>query len=225
MSLGARALRHPESEVGVDDAGMRAEVALPEDGRTFPARVAEVLPQFDATTRTLKVRLELDNPDLFLRPDMFVDVALSVDLPPGLAVPADAIVDSGLAKLVFVQTAAGSFEPRRVETGWRAGDRVEVVKGLAAGEKIVTSGTFFLDSETRLRSPTSGAAAANELAPVPTGHEPRPPGGAGLSPDAPPVKMPHPDEHRGDAGHPGPAAHPAHGDAAEAAQARADDAR
>ena len=173
----------------------------------------------------LKVRLELDNPDLALRPDMFVDVALSVDLPPGLAVPADAIVDSGLAKLVFVQTAAGSFEPRRVETGWRAGDRVEVVKGLAAGEKIVTSGTFFLDSETRLRSPTSGAAAANDLAPVPTGHEPRPPGGAGLTPDAPPVKMPHPEEHRGDTGHPGPAAHPAHGDAAEAAQARADDAR
>jgi hypothetical protein len=66
-----------------------------------------------------------------------------------------------------------------VETGWRAGDQVEIVKGLSAGEIVVTSGTFFLDSETRMRPPSSGAAAADQAAPVPTGHRPR--GGAGSS--------------------------------------------
>jgi Cu(I)/Ag(I) efflux system membrane fusion protein len=155
--------------------GMRAEVAAPEQGVTLPATVREILPQFDAVTRTLKVKLELDNPGCVLRPDMFVEVRLAVDLPSAVVVPSDAVVNSGLVKRVFVQSGEGLFEPRRVETGWRAGDRVEIVKGLSAGEIVVTSGTFFLDSETRMRSPLSGAAAANP--PVPSGS--RSGGGAG----------------------------------------------
>lgn len=161
-------------------AGMKATVSIPEQGLALPAAIAEVLPQVDGATRTLKVRLELDNPRNLLRPDMFVDVSLSVNLPPGIAIPADAIVDSGLAKTVFVQTGEGAFEPRRVETGWRAGDRVEIVAGLSAGDRIVTSGTFFLDSETRLRPPPSGTAVVDDpREPAPTGlrHDD---GGAGV---------------------------------------------
>jgi membrane fusion protein, copper/silver efflux system len=156
--------------------GMRAEVSVPEQRETLPATVTEILPQFDAATRTLKVKLTVDNPGLVLRPDMFVDVAVKVELPSGVTVPSDAIVDSGLVKRVFVQTAAGSFEPRVVETGWRSGDQVEVVKGLRPGERVVSSGTFFLDSETRMRPPPSGAAAAG-AEPVPSGSRSR--GGAG----------------------------------------------
>jgi len=159
--------------------GMGAEVSIPEQRVTLPGRVTEILPQFDAATRTLKVKVALDNPGFVLHPDMFVDVALKVDLPPGVVVPSDAIVDSGLVKRVFVQTGEGHFEPRAVEIGWRSGDQVEVVKGLDPGELVVTSGTFFLDSETRMRPPPSGAAAANGATPAPSGY--RTPGGAGAS--------------------------------------------
>ncbi len=166
-------------------AGMKATVSVPEQGAALPATVAEILPRFDGTTRTLKVRLEVDNPGYVLRPDMFVDVGLGVKLPAGVTVPADAIVDSGLTKRVFVESGEGLFEPRRVETGWRSGDQVEVVKGLSPGERIVTSGTFFLDSESRLRPPPSGAAVADRAGPDPTGHEHRTGGGAGNPHEAP----------------------------------------
>ena len=109
-------------------------------------------PTFDETTLTLKVRLEAANPVRALKPGMFVDVEFPVDLPPALVVPADAIVDSGLRKTVFVECSSGSFEPRLVETGRRMGDDVEVTKGLMAGERIVISGTFFVDSESRMKA-------------------------------------------------------------------------
>jgi len=118
--------------------------------------VSTVLPQFDATSRTLKVRLELDNPGYTLRPDMFVDVEFPVTLPSTLTVPADAVFDSGLKKTVFVDRGEGFFEPREVETGWRAGNRVEIVKGLKPGERIVISGNFLIDSESRLEMAAAG---------------------------------------------------------------------
>src|SRR6185436_13515712 len=98
------------------------------------------------------VRLEATNPKLALKPGMFVDVEFPVALPATLVVPADAIVDTGLRKTVFVECGNGSFEPRVVETGWRMGDDVEVTKGLTAGERIVVSGTFFIDSESRMKA-------------------------------------------------------------------------
>ena len=89
---------------------------------------------------------------MLLRPDMFVDVELPISLPPAITVPADAVLDSGLKKTVFVDHGNGFFEPREVETGWRIGNRVEIVKGLKPGEQIVISGNFLIDSESRLES-------------------------------------------------------------------------
>jgi len=132
--------------------GARATVTHPSLGKGLPARVSIVPPQFDAATRTLKVRLEVDNPGYVLRPDMFVDVELPVALAPAISVPKEAVIDSGIRKVVYVQTGEGSFEPRRVETGWREGDRVEIVSGLVEGEKVVVSGNFLLDSESRMRA-------------------------------------------------------------------------
>lgn len=149
--------------------GARARIALPAGGPALPATVAAVLPQFDATTRALKVRLEVDNPGLVLRPDMFVDVELSVALPPMIAVPADAVVDSGLTRTVFVGRDDETFEPRQVRTGRRFGDRVEILEGLAAGERVVTAGTFLLDSESRMRPLVSGTVGARQAEPAPTG--------------------------------------------------------
>jgi RND family efflux transporter MFP subunit len=125
-------------------------------GKILPARVSSTLPQFDPTTRTLKVRLEADNPGYLLRPDMFVDVEFPVRMPPAITVPADAVLDSGLKKTVFIDRGNGFFEPRKVETGRYFEDRVEIVKGLMPGERIVISGNFLIDSESRMRAASPG---------------------------------------------------------------------
>jgi Cu(I)/Ag(I) efflux system membrane fusion protein len=139
--------------------GQIARVTLAAGGAAMSARVSDILPQFDPNSRTFKVRLEMDNPGLALRPDMFVDVALAIALPPSVTVPVDAVLDSGLKKTVFVDRGAGTFEPRQIETGWRFDGRVQIVRGLDAGERIVTSANFFLDSETRMQQ----AAAKPEM--------------------------------------------------------------
>ncbi len=146
--------------------GVRAQVSLPGQRKSLPARVALVLPQFDAATRTLKVRLEADNPGYVLRPDMFADVELPIAFPPTIAVPVEAVLDSGLKKTVFVDRGEGVFEPRQVETGWRLGNRVEVVHGLTPGERIVVSGTFLLDSESRMRLAAGRISATPSKDPV-----------------------------------------------------------
>jgi Cu(I)/Ag(I) efflux system membrane fusion protein len=132
--------------------GVRATVTHPSLGRTLAARVSPVLPQFDPATRTLKVRLEADNPGFVLRPEMFVDVEMPVELGPAITVPKEAVIDSGTRRVVYVDKGQGVFEPRKVETGFREGDRVEIVSGLTEGEKVVTSGNFLLDSESRMRA-------------------------------------------------------------------------
>jgi membrane fusion protein, copper/silver efflux system len=132
--------------------GASARITTAEESRTLRATVSPSEPIFDETALTLKVRLEAANPQRTLKPGMFVDVEFPVDLPPALVVPADAIVDSGLRKTVFVECGSGSFEPRLVETGRRIGDDVEVTRGLRPGERIVISGTFFVDSESRMKA-------------------------------------------------------------------------
>jgi Cu(I)/Ag(I) efflux system membrane fusion protein len=131
--------------------GARARITTAEAAGALPATVSLSEPIFDEATQTLKVRLEAANPKLVLKPGMFVDVEFPVDLPLALAVPADSIVDSGLRKTVFVDHGNGYLEPRLVETGRRLGDEVEVTKGLVPGERIVISGTFLIDSESRMK--------------------------------------------------------------------------
>ena len=131
--------------------GTSATITLPDTGRTLRARVANVLPEVDPVTRTMRVRLEADNPGFVLRPDMFVNVDLPVTAAAGLTVPVDAVLDSGATKRVFVESGDGYFESREVVTGWRAGDRVQIVRGLQEGDKVVSAGTFLIDSESRVQ--------------------------------------------------------------------------
>lgn len=133
-------------------SGAEAIATMPDTGQSFRAKVSNVLPEVDPGTRTLKVRLEADNPGYKLRPDMFISISMPVSLPQGISVPAEAILDSGLSKRVFVQTSEGAFEPRTVETGWQSGDRVQIIKGLQEGETVVSSGAFLVDSESRLQA-------------------------------------------------------------------------
>jgi membrane fusion protein, copper/silver efflux system len=155
-----------EREARYFKAGQQAKLTLPSQDRIYDATVSEVLPVFDPATRTLKVRLETDNPGFNLRPEMFVDVELPVSLPPAITVPADAVLNSGLRKTVFVDRGNGVFEPRQVETGWRMGDRVEILSGLEPGERIVIAGNFFIDSESRLQAAGQGIYGAMSVDPV-----------------------------------------------------------
>jgi Cu(I)/Ag(I) efflux system membrane fusion protein len=153
-------------EAGYTRPGMKARVTLPDQNKQFQATVEEVLPLFDLSSQTLKVRLELDNPDYVLRPDMFVDVEIPVTLTPAITVPADAILDSGLRKTVFVERGNGLFEPREVETGRQLGNLVEIKKGLEEGERIVISGNFLLDSESKLELASWGMQTGLSKDPV-----------------------------------------------------------
>jgi Cu(I)/Ag(I) efflux system membrane fusion protein len=146
--------------------GTKVRVSLSRQKKVFQATVSHVLPQFDGASRTLKVRLEADNPGYLLKPDMFVDVELPVQLPPAITIPADAILDSGLRKTVFVDRGNGFFEPREVETGWRLANRVEILKGLDPGERIVTSGAFLIDSESKLELAAQGMYTSLSKDPV-----------------------------------------------------------
>ena len=133
-----------------------AEATVVYQGRRLKARMSDALPQFDPQSRTLKTRFELDNPGNLLQPDMFVDVELDVQMAPAMTVPADAVFDSGRRKTVFVDLGNGRYEARRVETGWRLGDRVEVTRGLMEGERVVASANFLLDSESRMKAASAG---------------------------------------------------------------------
>ena len=147
-----------EGDEEILEPGLVARVAVPATGRTFEATVSRALPQFDPATRTLKVRLEAANPDLALRPGMFVDVEVDVETAPAIVIPSSAVLDSGSRKTVFVAQGEGTFVPRPVTTGRRHGPEIEILSGLEAGETVVVTGNFLLDSESRMRS--AGAAAA-----------------------------------------------------------------
>ncbi len=134
--------------------------AYPE--RTFKGHIEEILPQVDMTTRTVKVRLAVNNPGVTLKPGMFVNVDLKSGLGRQLVVPATAIFQTGLRQVVFVDHGNGSLEPKDVSLGARVGDDFIVLKGLAAHQQIVVSANFLLDSESQLQ-----AAAGSYTPPAP----------------------------------------------------------
>ncbi|MGC2745783.1 MAG: efflux RND transporter periplasmic adaptor subunit, partial [Candidatus Angelobacter sp.] len=136
--------------------------------KTFSGRVDQILPQVDANTRTVPVRLVLANPQLKLKPGMYVNVVLKVSLGRQLVVPASAVLQSGTRQIVFVNRGDGNLEPRQVTTGARVGDEFIITKGLKPSESIVTSANFLIDSESQLQ------AAAG-------GYVPPPPGAGGAS--------------------------------------------
>jgi len=106
----------------------------------------------DPKTRTAKVRLEFPNSTGDLRPEMFGEVTLQSPPRQGLRIPTDAVIDSGTRKVVFVAIGEGKFQPREVKLGAVASDSVEVLSGLAEGERVVTRANFLIDSESRLRA-------------------------------------------------------------------------
>jgi membrane fusion protein, copper/silver efflux system len=144
-----------ESDLAQVKVGQSAAVDLPYvPGRTFEGRVDYVYPTLSATTRTGRVRVALDNPDLALKPDMYANVELEVDLGERLVIADSAVIYTGPRRLVFVDLGEGRLRPQEVELGVHGDDYVEVTRGLEPGDVVVTSGNFLIAAESRIRSAT-----------------------------------------------------------------------
>jgi membrane fusion protein, copper/silver efflux system len=122
----------------------------------FSGKVAYIYPQMDNETRTLKVRIDVPNPRMILKPEMYANVEFHIDYGKRLIVPQEAIMDSGSEQLVFVGHDGGYLEPRKVQLGENVDGQFIVLSGLKAGERIVTSGNFLVDSESKLKSAAGG---------------------------------------------------------------------
>jgi len=137
--------------------GQSAAVSLSYDpGRILNGRTVFVYPTLDPETRTAKVRFEVPNPGERLKPEMYANVELEIPLGRRLAVPRDAVLESGERHIIFIHHGGGKLEWRNAKLGVQAGDWVEILEGLKEGEQIVTSANFLLDSESRLKTAIGG---------------------------------------------------------------------
>jgi Cu(I)/Ag(I) efflux system membrane fusion protein len=140
-----------EYELPQVSVGQQAEVTLSYlPGQTFRGRITYVYPYLEAAERTVKIRVELANPGHRLKEGMYADVALSSRRTDVLMVPTEAVIDSGTRQVVFLDLGDGRFEPRAVELGARFDEGYEILGGLEAGDRIVTSANFLIDSESQL---------------------------------------------------------------------------
>jgi RND family efflux transporter MFP subunit len=149
-----------EKDLGAVRLGMPARVSLSQQaGRERQGRIAFVSPTVKAETRTVEVRIEVENRDGTLKPDMFVDVQLEGGEVAALTVPESAVIQTGERALVFVDAGKGRYEPREVKLGSRTPGGYAVISGVSKGERVVVSANFLLDSESSLRA---AAAQAGE---------------------------------------------------------------
>jgi RND family efflux transporter MFP subunit len=163
-----------QTGVGALKPGMPATITLDTyPGRAFKGRIDQVLPQVDITTRTVPARFVFNNPGIALKPGMYVNVSIEVPLGHQLVIPASGALHSGTRQIAFVDHGDGYLEPREIEVGTRIDDHVVVLTGLKAGERIVSSANFLVDSESQLQAaigsftpppPGAGAAAMNRPA-------------------------------------------------------------
>lgn len=152
----------PESDIPTIRVGTPAMLEFPGSGRpAMTARVGFIYPTLTERTRTVRVRLPVSNAGGALRPGLYGAAEFRTAARRVMTVPRDAVVDTGRAQHVFVATAPGRFEPRPVTLGARLADRVEIRGGLTEGERIVASGVFLLDSESRLRASGAGTGHAH----------------------------------------------------------------
>jgi Cu(I)/Ag(I) efflux system membrane fusion protein len=152
-----------EYEIPFVKAGQRVTITLP----YYPAEPLEgtvrfVYPFLNAKTRTARVRVEVANPGLKLKPDMFADLSIEQDLGERLVVPREAVLDSGERKVVFVAHGGGHFEPREITTAARLDEYYVVARGLREGDEVVTSGNFLLDSESRIKGALAAMAGGHQ---------------------------------------------------------------
>lgn len=141
-----------EYELSFVKPGQTARITLSYfPGKEFISSVEYIYPNLAVDTRTAKARFVIPNPGGLLKPQMFTNVEITVDLGRRLAIPEDAIIDTGTRRIVYVDKGEGNFEPREVTVGLRGDDLVEVLKGLKPKEKVASAANFLIDSEARLK--------------------------------------------------------------------------
>ena len=151
-----------EYELPLIKVGQTARISLSYfPGKDFSAQVDYVYPALAGETRTAKVRFTIPNHEGVLKPQMFTNVEIKINLGGRLAIPAEAVIDTGERQIVYVDKGEGNFEPREVTPGLRADDMVEITAGLRAGEKVAASANFLIDSEAQLKG----------VAPLPRGRK------------------------------------------------------
>ncbi|MBW8755998.1 MAG: efflux RND transporter periplasmic adaptor subunit [Burkholderiales bacterium] len=151
----------PEAQAVRLVRGQKVTAALQADpSQTFHGTLQEILPQVNPSTRTLQARFEVDNKDGRLIPGMLLRLQVAGATASRLVVPSEAVIRTGTRAVTIVRKDNGAFEPREVKLGADLGDQLEVVEGLAAGDQVVASGQFLVDSEARLRSVLGSMAPA-----------------------------------------------------------------
>lgn len=177
-----------EDELPLVEKGQHADIRLTHvPDSHYHGKLTYIYPYLDPKTRTGKARIELDNAELALKPDMFADVTIEVDLGVRLTVPESAVIYTGRRRIVFVDIGEGRLRPTEVVLGVRAGNRYAVVSGLKEGDEVVTSGNFLIAAESRIRSAATywGGSDVDEL-PHEAAADPHP------SPNAKPRPKPSP---------------------------------
>ncbi len=154
-----------EDELSWLKVGDRAEMrVMAEPGRSYSGKITFIHPVLNPKSRSVQVRLEFDNDDLSLKPGMFANVTLYVDPQSNaVVVPSEAIVRSGSREQVFIVREPGKFEPREVTLGVSAEGMTQILSGVNAGEEVVTSSQFLIDSESKLREATAKMMAVMAL--------------------------------------------------------------
>jgi Cu(I)/Ag(I) efflux system membrane fusion protein len=150
----------PEAQAARLVRGQKVKAVLQADaGRVFDGTLTEIVPQVNASTRTLQARFEVDNRAGQLAPGMLLRLQVAGPASARLLVPTEAVVRTGRRALVMLRNPAGGFEARDVSVGAEIGDEIEITQGVKEGEEVVASGQFLIDSEARLRSVTGSMAA------------------------------------------------------------------
>jgi len=120
-------------------------------GKPFSGKIAFIYPFLDPKTRTVKARVEMPNPGMRLKPDMFVNAIIKIPLGSTIVVPVTAVIDTGKRQVVWVETSTGMFEPRDVQVGQTSNDKIQILSGLTTGDKVAVSGGYLIDSESQLK--------------------------------------------------------------------------
>lgn len=162
-----------EQDIAAVNVGQKAKIRINAyPGEVFEGRIAYVYPTLNPGTRTVPVRIELNNPKGRLKPAMFAEVDIPVSgKAPVLTVPTSAVIDSGSRQVVIVQLAEGRFEPREVKLGNRGSDFVQVIEGVKEGEAVVVAANFLIDAESNLKAALGGMQKTEASKPASVGHK------------------------------------------------------
>lgn len=142
-----------EYDIAIINVGDEATILLPYDpSKSFEGKINYVYPEIEVETRTAKARIEISNPNLTFKPGMFTNVEIRKSLGEAVVIPDDAVIDTGIRRVVFVKTGATRFEPREVKVGPRVDGSFAILSGVKAGDQVVTSAHFLIDAESKFQA-------------------------------------------------------------------------